>query len=573
MPESQYLLDVLALLLAAIVAVPIFQKLRMPAVVGYLVAGTILGPYVPGPVVDSHMPLALAEFGVVFLLFSIGLELPLSRLQAMRRYIFGLGVLQVLVTSAAIGVLGFFGLGLTAEAALVIGGTLAFSSTATVLGMLVERGETTARHGRVAIAVLIFQDLAVVPMLTLLPLLAGNPESIAAALGLAAVKGAAAIAVILVLGRFVVRPVYHFIASTRSPEVFSATNLFLVLAVGWVTAQVGMSMALGAFLAGLLLADTAYRHQVESDIEPFRGLLLGLFFMTVGMSLDLPLMAARTGVVIGATVALLAGKAAILVILCRVTGLGLPTALRVGLVLAQGSEFAFVIIGHAMASGVVAPQDGQIVVTVVALSMALTPALGALAHRLARAHEHRWGTERFGAEAGDRSAHVVIAGYGRVGRAVARILTNHGIPFVALDLDSQRVAKARESGLPVFYGDASHAGVLRAAGIERARAAVVTVNRPLLAEKAVACIRRVALDLPIIVRSHDLGQRPLLEAAGASEVVPEAMEASLQLAGLTLRNAGIEADVIERSLDEYRRDHYGLLTDGGPGAAPGVVGK
>lgn len=305
------LLDVLFLLLAAIVAVPLFQALRIPAVLGYLVAGMALGPHTPGPVVDLEMPQILSEFGVVFLLFAIGLELPLSRLQTMRRYIFGLGLMQVVATSAVIGGVAY-GLGLSAEAALVAGGMLSFSSTATVLKLLVERGETVARFGRISVAVLIFQDLAVVPLLTLLPLLAATGTSIPLALGLAAVKAVAAIGVIMLLGRFVVRPVYHFVASANSPEVFTAANLFLVLAVGWLTAEAGMSMALGAFLAGMLLADTAYRHQVEADIEPFRGLLLGLFFMTVGMTLDLPAMLANAGTILAVTAALLAGKSAML---------------------------------------------------------------------------------------------------------------------------------------------------------------------------------------------------------------------------------------------------------------------
>ncbi|MGQ9370517.1 monovalent cation:proton antiporter-2 (CPA2) family protein [Azospirillum sp. ST 5-10] len=564
MHDTHLLLDTLYLLLAAIVIVPAFQVLRIPSVLAYLVAGMALGPYTPGPVVNQEVPQLLAEFGIVFLLFAIGLELPLSRLQAMRRFIFGLGLLQVLLTTAVIAAAAY-GLGLPSAAALVVGGALSFSSTATVLKMLVDRGETVARFGRVSVAVLIFQDLAVVPLLTLLPLLAAESASIPQALAVALGKALVAIGGIMLLGRFVVRPLYRFVASAGSPEVFSATNLFLVLAVGLLTAEAGMSMALGAFLAGLLLADTAYRHQVEADIEPFRGLLLGLFFMTIGMTLDLPFMASQIAVIAALTAALLLGKSVLLFVLCRLSGLGTATALRIGLLLAQGGEFAFVVVTRAGDLGVLDRDTGQLLATTVAFSMALTPAVGALAHRLAHWHESRWGTEAFRLETSDLKEHVLIAGYGRVGRAVARVLTRSDIPYVALDLDPQRVAAARESGLPVYYGDASQAGVLRAAGIDRARAAVITLNRPAMAEKAVDAIRTHARHLPIIARAHDLRQRGTLTAAGASAVVPETMEASLQMAGLALRSAGVAADAVEHSLDEFRRESYGALAerDGG----------
>jgi CPA2 family monovalent cation:H+ antiporter-2 len=335
--DHHHLLDVLSFLLAAVIVVPLFQVLRIPAVLGYLVAGVMLGPHTPGPVPSMETPRFLAEFGVVFLLFAIGLELPLSRLRSMRRYIFGLGLAQMLATSAALGGIAYL-LGLGAGPAMVVGGMLAFSSTATVLKLLVERGETVARFGRVSVAVLIFQDLAVVPLLALLPLLANESTSVLQALGLATAKGVAAILLIMLLGRFVVQPLYGFVASAKSPEVFSATNLLIVLAIGYLTAEAGMSMALGAFLAGMLIADTTFRHQVEADIEPFRGLFLGLFFMTVGISLDLPLMWREAGTILALTVGLLAAKSLILILLCRLAGLGLATSLRIGLLLSQGAS-------------------------------------------------------------------------------------------------------------------------------------------------------------------------------------------------------------------------------------------
>lgn len=560
MHDMRFLFDVIAFLVAAIVMVPLFQVLRLPAVLAYLCAGILLGPHTPGPVIDQHTPQLLAELGVVFLLFAIGLELPLSRIRAMRRFIFGLGLMQVILTAALIAAVSY-ALGVAAEPALVIGGMLAFSSTATVLKMLVERGETVARFGRVSVAVLIFQDLAVVPLLALLPILAGGGTSIPEALGLAAVKAAVAIGIIFALGRFVVRPLYRFVASAKSPEVFTATNLCLVLAIGWITAEAGMSMALGAFLAGLLMADTAYRHQVEADIEPFRGLLLGLFFMTIGMSLDLPFMLSEALAILVLTVGLLAGKAALLFGLCRLSGLGTANALRIALFLSQGGEFAFVVITKATGLAVLDAELGQLLTSVVALSMALTPPLGALAHRLARAVEERWGSETFRIETSDLTNHVLICGYGRVGRAVARVLTTHGIPYVALDLDPNRVAQARQQGLPVYYGDASQHGVLRAAGVERARSAVVTLNRPAAAERAVHTIHEHRPDLPIVSRAHDLGQHDVLRDAGASDVVPETMEASLHMAGLLLRTSGVKADAIDATLQDFRTANYRALSD------------
>lgn len=555
MNESKLFLDVLMLLVAAVAIVPLAKRLHIPPVIAYLAAGVALGPHMPGPVIPIEEIRPLPEFGVVFLLFAIGLELPLSRLRSMRHYIFGLGVLQVLLTALVVGGAGRL-LGLSAEAAVVVGVTLAFSSTATVLSMLVERNETVTRFGRAAVAVLILQDLAVVPMLTLLPLLKGDTASIPLALAIATAKAALAMATIFLLGRFVLGPIYRFVSAADIPEVFTAANLLLILAVGWATAEAGMSMALGAFLAGLLLSDTAYRHQVEADIAPFRGLLLGLFFMTVGIALDLPLVGRNAGLILGLAVALVAAKASVLFIMARLFRLPTSAALRVGLLLAQGGEFGFVLFAVAAEQGVMASHDVQILLSVVALSMAVTPLLDLLGRRLSRTAEDRWGREHFGLEGREMERHVILAGYGRVGRAVARILGAQKIPWVALETDSQKVADARKAGLPVFYGDASQPGVLKAAGLARAKAVVVTLNRPRKAEAAVATARGAMPGVMVIARAHDSRQREVLLAAGASAVIPETIEASLQIAGLTLQEVGVDPFEIERRLDNFRRDYY-----------------
>lgn len=374
MTESHALVDVLVLLAAAIIAVPLMQRLRISPVLGYLAAGVAVGPFGFGfiaAVDDAHY---LAEFGVIFLLFTIGLDLPFQRLRAMWRYIFGLGLAQVAVTSALI-----FGaavaLGLAPEAALVIGGALALSSTATVLEELSQRRELATRFGRVAIAVLLFQDLAVVPLLALLPLLHAEGTALLVALVLAMAKAVAALAGIVVLGQRVLRPVYRVVAGSRNREVFAATNLLVVLGTGWITGQLGMSMALGAFLAGLLLAETEFRHQVEADILPFRGLFLGLFFISVGMVIDLNVVAENAALVLALTLALLAGKALALAGLGRAFGLPTPVAVCTGLQLAQCGEFGFIIFSLAMQLGLVEPAVGMPLIATVALTMALTPLL------------------------------------------------------------------------------------------------------------------------------------------------------------------------------------------------------
>jgi len=545
--------EVLILLFAGVVVVPLFQRAGIPSVLGYLAAGIALGPHTPGPVlVDLEGTRALAELGVAFLLFTIGLDLPLQRLRTLRRLIFGLGLLQVLVCGFAFAsVAHLSGLGLAVAA--IVGVTLAFSSTATVLAILVERGEVVTHHGRVAIAVLILQDLAVVPILVLMPLLAAHDaQGLPAALGEAAVKAVVAVGGIYLFGRGILRPAYRYISRVHNAEVFTAANLLLVLAMGWATREAGMSMALGTFLAGLLVADTPYRHQVEADIEPFRGLLLGLFFMTVGMSIDLPFVAANLVTVVGLTVAVLAGKCVLITVACLIAGLHPIQGLRIGLLLSQAGEFGFLVFSRGDDLGLLDHHVSQSLLATVAMSMVATPALAALGRDLTR----RWRERRAGdltptaAEA--LSDHVIIAGYGRVGRTIARIIAEHKIPYVALDLDPDRVAKARAVGLPVYYGDAGQAGVLRSVGIERARAVVITVNRPRTAERAVAQIRQAVPTLTIIARAHDLSQKQVLAAAGASAVVPETIEASFQLAGLVMRSAGIAPEQIEQTLHRER---------------------
>ncbi len=562
MHEPAHLNEVLVFLIAAVCVVPLFRWARSSSVLGYLAAGVLVGPSALALVKDPDSVLFLAEFGVIFLLFTIGLELSVERLKVLRRFVFGLGAAQVVVTGFLVGAIAMW-FGQPVEAAVVIGGGLALSSTAFVVQMLVERGEMASRFGRMSFSILLFQDLAIVPLLALLPLLGSPDASLAEALGIAFLKALGVVIAALVIGRRVLRPIYRVIASSRLQELFVAATLLVVLGSGWLMALGGISMALGAFLAGLLLAETEYRHQVEADIRPFKGLLLGLFFMAVGMSIDLSLVAQEWPLIVTGLVVLMVMKSVITVLLCLAWRLPRDVALRVGPLLAQGGEFGFVLFGGAMILGLLDRETGQILLAVVALSMVATPAVGWLGARLSRwaTPQPVAGLEGLKEETEDVSGHVIIAGFGRVGQTVARVLSACGLSYVALDMDHARVTRCRRDGLPVYYGDACRVEVLEAAGIERARAAVITVDRSGEASHAVEALSRRMPAVPVFVRSHDLVHAQRLEEAGAAAVVPEAVEASLQLGGILLSSVGVGTDDVNRVMADFRADNYALLED------------
>jgi len=428
----------LVLTAAAVVAVPIAQRLRFGAVIGYLVAGIPVGPWGASLVTDIKEIAHLGELGVVFLLFLIGLELKPARLWLMRHDVFGLGGSQVVLTALVIGGAVYFaGYGL--EAAIVVGLALSLSSTAMVLQLLSERRALNTRSGRTSFAILLFQDVAAVPMLALVAVLSVGRDVAAADFGTAALEAVAIIAAVVAGGWILLRPLLHAVASARTPEVFAAAAVLAVLGTAWIVGLVGLPMPLGAFLAGLLLSESEFRHQIEADIQPFRGFLLGLFFMTVGMGIDFGLVASEGATLLIAVFLLLAVKA---LLLLGLTGLfGVPGAdrLRIALLLAQGGEFAFVLFGLAGANGIISAAERDMLLLVVAVSMVVTPALASLGARGAR--HRRVATATVAPEAVARP--VIIAGYGRVGQTIAAIVSARGIPYVALDLDSERVAHAR----------------------------------------------------------------------------------------------------------------------------------
>ncbi len=545
---------VLLLLAAAVAAVPVARVLGLSSVLGYLIAGWVIGGYALGVVPDPTEASALGEFGIVFMLFTLGLELSIERLRTMRRLIFGLGAAQVLVTGTALAVIGHL-LGLPPAAAVIAGAGLALSSTAIVLQTLSERGEVVARIGRVTIAILLFQDLAVAPLLALVPVIGQENMSISYTALIAMAEAAGLVVAIVLIGRFILRHVFRLVAVSQNREVFAALALLVALGTGYATEEVGLSMALGAFLAGILIAETEYRHQVEADIEPYRGIFLGLFFMTVGMRIDPMVIWAEADAIVALVAGIIIIKAMILVLLCRLSDLPLPLAARSGLLLSQGGEFGFVLFTLATDQGVITAEIKQLLVVTVAITMAITPILSMLGRLWGESLEAKLdaGSDDLSEEVRDLHGHVIIAGFGRVGRIVARLLHERHIPYIALDLDAGTVAAARRDGWLAFYGNVTQNDVLNHAKVENARAVVVTIDQPAFAQRVVSLLRADYPDLLILARARDQRHGWELMEAGASMVVPETLEASLQLGWAVLDSVGMKTEDIAIAIDEIRK--------------------
>jgi CPA2 family monovalent cation:H+ antiporter-2 len=560
--HSAVFYDVLVFLLAAVIVVPALRYLKSSPVLGYLVAGILVGPHGLAFISESENASILAEFGVIFLLFMIGLELSFGRLRSLGRYVFGLGSLQVVVTALLIGGI-VAALGMSGGAAAIIGGGLALSSTAFVLQLLIERNERATMHGNVAFAILLLQDLAIVPLLMLVTVLGEGDGNFAVSLLWAAAKAVLALVAVLAVRRIVLRPVYRVIAATRSAELFVAMTLLVVLGTGWFMSLSGVSMALGAFLAGLLLAETEFRHQVETDIRPFRGILLGLFFMTVGMSVDITLIGEEITAVAMLLAALLVGKTVVIAILCRLFGVRTVDSGRVGLLLAQGGEFGFILFIAASGKGILSPQVTQVLLATVTLSMAVTPLLAYLGGKLLALLARKGEALAMGPEVQEELLrdHIVLVGYGRVGQTVASVLSEAGISYVALDMDPSRIRECRVKGMPVYFGDASRVEILKAVGIQGARAVVVTLDRPVTADLVVATVKALFPDIPIFARARDLPHSRRLQDEGLTEAVPETLEASLQLGAITAEAMGASADEVTGIIQKYRQEHYGNVEE------------
>ena len=557
--------SILVLMGVAVVLLALFRYLRLPQILAYLVAGVFVGPYGFGWIPDVAGTRTLAEFGLVFLMFTIGLEFSLPKLLAMKQTVFGLGGAQVLISCAVFGFIAW-NLGVPAAGAIVIGGVLALSSTAIVMKLLIEQLEQNSRHGRHAFGVLLFQDLIVVPFLILIPALGGaGGQSVWPTFGWVLVKSVLVLAAILFVGRWLLKPLFHEIASARLREFFMLSVLLLTLTAAWITQTAGLSLALGAFLAGMMLGETEYRHQVEADILPFRDILLGLFFITVGMQLDTGMLSAQWFWILAAVAGLFAFKTALIAVLGRLFKMELGVALRTGLVLSQGGEFGFALLLQANEFNLLGAQSSQFVLATVVLSMMLAPLVvrynGRLAMRLVPGYTRARGTnlDVIRAEASRENRHVIICGYGRSGQNLAWLLEQEGVPSLALDLDPVRVRDARDAGKPVAYGDAARRDVLEAAGLHRATVLVISFNDISSALRILEVTRHVRPDMPVIVRTMDDAELERLKAAGATEVVPESLEGSLMMGSHLLMLLGVPVSRIVRHVRDVRRDRYRML--------------
>jgi CPA2 family monovalent cation:H+ antiporter-2 len=562
----------LILLASAVAVVVLFRQLSMPAILGYLMVGAIIGPNALAFVPATENQRYLAEFGVVFLMFSVGLEFSLPQLNNMRRTVFGFGGLQVAIV-IALGAAGSMLAGLSWREGLVVGGVLAMSSTAIISKMLTERMQLHSDYGRQVMGVLLFQDLAVIPLLVLIPALALSKGAIAFAIGIALVKAAVVLAIVLFVGQRVMRPLFDLVARQKSSELFVLFVLLVTLGLAWVTEQAGLSLALGAFLAGMLISETEYRYQVEDYIKPFRDVLLGLFFVTIGMLLDLRVLGAHFAAVAAVFALLLAVKFIVIFALGRIFGNEKPTALRTALALAPAGEFGFVLLSLAQREGAVGETTLQIVLAAALLSMLITPVLLARMERIVLYFvESEW-TQRavalhtLAVKSMATKGHVIVCGYGRSGQALAQFLEREKVGVIALDSDPQRVREAAAAGDSVVYGDASRREVLVAAALSRAVAVVVSFADTPKALTILAHVRELRPELPVIVRTFDDTDVMRLKEAGAAEIVAEVVEGSLMLATQTMMQLGLPLNRVLRRLREVRQERYQFMR----GFFPGVT--
>ena len=554
----------LILLAVAVLVAAAARALRLPTMLGYLLTGIAIGPYALGWIPDSEEARYLAEFGVVFLMFSIGLEFSLPRLMTMRMTVFGFGGAQVLLTIALTAGIGLL-LDLPLLAALALGGIMSMSSTAIVSKLLAERLEIQTPHGRQIFGALLFQDLAVVPLLILIPAFAKEADDMGMVLGLAMLKAVAVLGFLLFVGQRVMRPWFQWVAGRKSPEIFTLNLLLFTLGLAYLTESAGLSLALGAFLAGMLVSETEYRYQVEDDIKPFRDVLLGLFFVTIGMRLDLSQVAANWGDVLLLLIAIIVGKAVLVTGLAMAFGSVRPTAVRTALGLAQAGEFGFVLLAVAYDLRLLGADIAQPVLAAMVLSMLVAPLIINHMDRLTRlvagsewagrAKEvHDIAVKTFG-----KNQHVIICGYGRSGQNLARLLEAEGISFVALESDPERIRAVAALGVSVVYGDASRREVLMAAGLSRAQAVVVTYADLHSSMAILRHVHELRPELPVVVRTIDDTHIDTLKAAGAAEVVSEVMEGSLMLASQALMLVGVPLSQVLKRIREVRETRYAMM--------------
>ncbi len=556
--------DALVVLGTAGIVVPIVSRLGFSPVLGYLAAGALLGPLGLGSLIQSFPALfwftvsnaedvaGIAELGVVFLLFLIGLELSLHRLMTMRRLVLGLGGLQVLITTGLLAALAVYS-GKTPSEAIILGASLSLSSTAIVLELLSKQERLKTNVGRASFAVLLAQDLAVIPLLIFIALLTTGPQgSVLASVGNAVMQAAIALAVIIIFGRFLLQPLFRLVASTRSRDLFIATALFVVIAAGVITNQAGLSMALGAFVAGLLLAETEYRRAVEATIDPFKGLLLGIFFFTVGMDIDVRELLREPLLLAGGVFGLIALKSLVIVGLAKLFRVSWPVAVEMGLLLGAGGEFAFVGIAMASQLRLIDSATATFVLTVTSVTMALIPLLSFVARHFASRLRSAAAPPELAARPSVRQSHAIVVGYGRVGKVVCGLLNEHGIPYIAADFDASMVTRDRRDGHDVYYGDAADPKFLEICGLASAAGVIITIHAGELIDLVVEHVRAMRPDVLIVSRARDADHARHLYRLGATDAVPEAIEASLQLSEAALVGLGLPTGPVIASIHEKR---------------------
>lgn len=564
---EQALTQVLLLLAVTVFIILLFQRLQIPASLAYLAVGVLLGGHTAGPVVSEEVVKLIAQFGIVFLLFTIGLSFSMAQIYASRHTILGLGTAQVVLTTAVVALILWF-MGVSGIAAFVIGAIFAQSSTTIISKQLVEQGEDQTRHGRMGVTLSVFQDITAVPFVVIIPVLAvASTQALAMDLGWAMFKAVLAFLLVFVLGRYLLKPFFHMVASRGSAELFTLTVLLVSLMAAWTTMSLGLSMAFGAFLAGMMLAETEFRHQVESTIRPFRDVLLGLFFVSIGMLVNPSILPDIWLDALLAALALLVIKLLLVTAIVKISGVDFATALRTGLLLAVGGEFGFALLAIGIENAILEERMSQVVLTAVLFSMIIAPFLIRYNQKIAS-----WFKPK--ADQGvnidstieetkpdNQNNHVIIAGYGRIGQIVGHMLEKENVPYIALDMDSGRVREARLGGEPVYYGDSSDPAVLESVGLIRAKLVLICHDDLPSTLKTLKLIRLITPNIPILVRTRDEMHVEQLQKSGATEVIPETFEAGLMLGSHAMLALKMPLAKVARTLQDNRVGRYQMMRE------------
>lgn len=563
MHDISYLRDILILLFASVAIVIIFKQLGLSPALGYLVSGAAIGPFGFGVLTSTETTKSIAELGIVFLLFAIGLELTFSRLLAMKKYVLGFGGLQVILTASTISLFCSKLFHFNVETSVVIGSALALSSTAIVMQVIAEHGEQSTRVGRLSFSILLMQDLAVIPILVLLPLLTKHDLNISHALGGALIDAVIAMVIIVVIGRVLMRPIYRLIAETKSDVLFLSFTLIIVLGAAFLSNYMGLSFALGAFIAGLMVAETEYKYRVEEEILSLKSLLLGLFFMTIGMSFDFDLLVRSLPYIVMVSCGLILVKTSVILVLCRIFRFPLAPAIHTGLLLSQGGEFAFVVFLMAVQQKFMSVDLSQFLMTVVTFTMALTPLLAAFGRKLKSylytkevLHDNK-----LKREIGDISKHVIIIGFSKVGRIVSYILRKRGINYVILENNHRSVRLEKNNGYNIYYGDAMNGDILRYIGIERAESVIVAMDDEIACMKITRFIHQNFPNITVITKSETINNADRFKKVGASLVVSKNLETGLQLSNAALASVGTSSSEINDALAAFREINSEVIKD------------